>query len=1158
MNRWSVQGGTVVARRFSLALTALIATIAMIAVSAQPAAAKGGGQIGESFGSPGTGNAQFFDPAMFGVDSQTGTVYTGDLTGTGSETANYRIQQLSSSGEFKASAEINRFPTTEKFLGLQGIAVDHELGRIYMVATCRVALGGGTTCKASGGKFAALRILVYSTTPEGTKLVPDKTLPTISLPTGSEEIYSPNAIAVDPSNHDILILGEDNEGHKVVQRFSSAGVAGARFVDSSGKLKPSAGATASYASSLAVSNSGETYTITGQLSPGATNTRAWRLPPSLASLEEVPGFASQAELENWPLGHESKVAQAFGGPQLAISTDGSTLYWKEYRTNSEEKTPGELVIRGFSLSKDETTALWGGGTTRCKITTSSAPLAATTSGNLALFDTGAPTTKPTETPAYGLKVLTFGSSGTGCVEPVAKFTVNGKAEGEEPTVKPGETVTFNASSSELAGGFRKELIWKFGDGTEKVVTEPKEGEEAPATVTHVYSSTAKVTVTLEIKLKNPPYGNPAPDQRTFNVGTPVSGFNLKVKDAGTGTGTVTSSPSGINCGATCEAEYESGKEVTLTATPEGGSTFSGWSGAGCSGTGTCKVTMSAAKEVTATFALEQHLLTVTKSGSGSGTVTSSPPGINCGSECSANFAHGTEVTLTPAAAGGSEFKGWSGACSGTGTCKVTMSAAKEVTAEFGLNAAQFTLKVNKTGTGSGPVTSTPAGIDCHGVCEASFSKGTVVTLVGTPNVGTKPVVWTGCDEVNGSNECKVTMSAAKEVTAFFDGTLCTGSNITGAGSSLQKIAQTEVWGPAFQSTVCNSGTHPTITYNPTGSGSGLKEWNATGTKGSINTGLAFIGTDDAPSEAQIANVKSKAGGAEVAVIPVAQTAISILANPPAGCEVEGITNSNLAGVFEGRIREWSKLEGAEGTCNSPITRVVREDASGTTYQLKNYLDALYKKGLSCTKGATEGKASWAELEAIESPNLSWPESCSEKSLSALVRPAGAGGAEEVKKVNATAGSIGYAALPDAEANKTGTTAILALQNNGQKTGGAAEFAEPAAGATANCGGMAYQVPKLNGRRDIDWSGVYGAHPAIGASSYPLCTLTYDLAFHGYKAAGFTEGQEITARDYLYGYLVQSAGQKAIGGHYYSPLPSSSEERLDVLGAAQKAASSISY
>ena len=772
------------ARRGGLTLTALVATIAMIAVSAQPAAAKGGGQIGESFGSPGTGNAQFFDPAMFGVDSQTGTVYTGDLTGTGSETANYRIQQLSSSGEFKASAEINRFPTTEKFLGLQGIAVDHELGRIYMVATCRVALGGGTTCKASGGKFAALRILVYSTTPEGTKLVPDKTLPTISLPTGSEEIYSPNAIAVDPSNHDILILGEDNEGHKVVQRFSSAGVAGARFVDSSGKLKPSAGATASYASSLAVSNSGETYTITGQLSPGATNTRAWRLPPSLASLEEVPGFASQAELENWPLGHESKVAQAFGGPQLAISTDGSTLYWKEYRTNSEEKTPGELVIRGFSLSKDETTALWGGGTTRCKITTSSAPLAATTSGNLALFDTGAPTTKPTETPAYGLKVLTFGSSGTGCVEPVAKFTVNGKAEGEEPTVKPGETVTFNASSSELAGGFRKELIWKFGDGTEKVVTEPKEGEEAPATVTHVYSSTAKVTVTLEIKLKNPPYGNPAPDQRTFNVGTPVSGFNLKVKDAGTGTGTVTSSPSGINCGATCEAEYESGKEVTLTGVPGPNTEPVAWTG--CDeivGSNECKVTMSEAKSVGAKFdtiPVSEFKLTVSKGGSGSGTVTGGSSGepstINCGSGagCEHEYSSGEEVTLHESPTGGSVFAGWSGCTSepSASECKVTVSAAKGVTANFNTSPPpKFKLTVSKGGSGSGTVTGgssgEPSTINCGSGagCEHEYSSGEEVTLTATPASGSEFNDWSGA--CSGTGTCKVTMSAAKAVGAEF-------------------------------------------------------------------------------------------------------------------------------------------------------------------------------------------------------------------------------------------------------------------------------------------------------------------------------------------------------------------------------------------------------
>src|SRR5262249_31555544 len=149
-----------------------------------------------------------------------------------------------------------------------------------------------------------------------------------------------------------------------------------------------------------------------------------------------------------------------------------------------------------------------GGSTSCKITTSTAPLAATTGGNVDLFDLGAPTKKTTEKPAYGLKVLTFGPSGSGCVEPVAKFTINGKKEGEEPTANPGEPVAFDASSSELAGGARKELIWKFGDGTEKAVTPLKEGEEPTAKVEHTYAAAGKYTVKLELKLQVPLYGNP--------------------------------------------------------------------------------------------------------------------------------------------------------------------------------------------------------------------------------------------------------------------------------------------------------------------------------------------------------------------------------------------------------------------------------------------------------------------------------------------------------------------------------------------------------------------------------------------------------------------------------------------------------------------------
>ena len=80
---------------------------------------------------------------------------------------------------------------------------------------------------------------------------------------------------------------------------------------------------------------------------------------------------------------------------------------------------------------------------------------------------------------------------------------------------------------------------------------------------------------------------------------------------------------------------------------------------------------------TPTFAL-----TVGKAGTGSGTVTSSPAGISCGSDCSESYASGTSVTLTASAVGGSTFAGWSGACSGTGTCTVSMTAARSVTATF--------------------------------------------------------------------------------------------------------------------------------------------------------------------------------------------------------------------------------------------------------------------------------------------------------------------------------------------------------------------------------------------------------------------------------------------------------------------------------------------
>jgi hypothetical protein len=144
---------------------------------------------------------------------------------------------------------------------------------------------------------------------------------------------------------------------------------------------------------------------------------------------------------------------------------------------------------------------------------------------------------------------------------------------------------------------------------------------------------------------------------------------------------VTSTDGLINCGIDCSQTYVSGTGVALNAAAGGGSRFGGWSGGGCS-TGTCNLTLNQDTTVTATF-VAQHQLSVTRNGSG--TVSSSPGGINCGATCSAAYDQGTSVTLFPTPAAGWSFAGWSGGCGGTGNCVVTMDGAKSVAATFTQN-----------------------------------------------------------------------------------------------------------------------------------------------------------------------------------------------------------------------------------------------------------------------------------------------------------------------------------------------------------------------------------------------------------------------------------------------------------------------------------------
>jgi hypothetical protein len=193
----------------------------------------------------------------------------------------------------------------------------------------------------------------------------------------------------------------------------------------------------------------------------------------------------------------------------------------------------------------------------------------------------------------------------------------------------------------------------------------------------------------------------APEQPPL-AGDPPARPTLSVRL--NGSGRVTSSPSGIDCGSDCTETFAAGTRVTLRAAPAAGFDFGGWTGGTCSGTGDCTVDVNEDLTLGASFTAQvpsgQQSLSV--SVSGSGTVTSSPPGNNCGARCSAAFDTGTTVTLSAAAGTGFTFAGWSGAgCTGTGTCVVSLSAARSVSAAFtGNNATGRTWFVATTGSDS--------------------------------------------------------------------------------------------------------------------------------------------------------------------------------------------------------------------------------------------------------------------------------------------------------------------------------------------------------------------------------------------------------------------------------------------------------------------------
>ena len=265
--------------------------------------------------------------------------------------------------------------------------------------------------------------------------------------------------------------------------------------------------------------------------------------------------------------------------------------------------------------------------------------------------------------------------------------------------------------------------------------------------------------------------NCSPQPVNLLGGSSAGPFVVTAQLSGTGSGNLASTPAGIDCGiqgTTCSASFTSGKSVVITPTPDAASHFVGWTGA-CSGTAACDLTMSTDRQIVATFDLNPSLaISLGGNTSGTGTVTSNPPGISCqfpqGVACQAYFPKGTSVQLTAAAGSGSVFGGWTGGCSGTGACTVTMNSDQNIGGSF---TGPPTINIGIGGTGSGSVKSVPPGIDCPATaCSFVFPSGTTVSLTATAASGSGFDGWNG--PCSGTGTCSFKPTADTSVGATFD------------------------------------------------------------------------------------------------------------------------------------------------------------------------------------------------------------------------------------------------------------------------------------------------------------------------------------------------------------------------------------------------------
>jgi ABC-type phosphate transport system substrate-binding protein len=433
---------------------------------------------------------------------------------------------------------------------------------------------------------------------------------------------------------------------------------------------------------------------------------------------------------------------------------------------------------------------------------------------------------------------------------------------------------------------------------------------------------------------------------------------------------------------------------------------------------------------------------------------------------------------------------------------------------------------------------------------------------------------------------------------------CAGPNIEGNGASFAKTAQ-EVFNIGFKNVYC-AGTPGqgsiNVAYNADGSGEGIK------TMELRVRPSRFAGSDDPPTPAQVALMNS--GGKEVSgsvvddgvsgnegkahVFPIAVGAVAALVNLPTGCSPEPISDNNYRTITAAEItgdatkkallrvrfpkakfeKIWAGEENTSwnaaipglgsqsGACDVPIIRVVRFDASGTTFAFKDYLRAINgARGWTTTyeSGTSNGNREWPNATfgtGGQCGGTAAPGNQADN-VDFLTSECAKGAGKLVEKLIATEGSIGYADIATAR-NASPTLAINAGAGAAptapywtQVENGSGQFKEPTLDETngyrttaaanpgqkgANCTATAFNETPANSFGD--WSHTSGVNASTG---YGICTLTYGLAFDDNATVwGNTpeeEGKARTVKDYFES-IVSSAGQATLLAADYAPVPNS--------------------